>query len=64
MSAATDLKASQAKCEQSQNLYYSVAGVNLDEEAANLIRFQQSYSACARIISASQTIFDALINAV
>ena len=64
MSASTDLKASQAKCEQSQNLYYSVAGVNLDEEAANLIRFQQSYSACARIISASQTIFDALINAV
>lgn len=64
MSATTDLNASKAKCEQSQNLFYSVAGVNLDEEAANLIRFQQSYSACARIISASQTIFDALINAV
>lgn len=64
MSANTDLKAAQAKCEQSQNLFSSTAGVNLDEEAANLIRYQQSYSACARIISASQTIFDALISAI
>ena len=64
MSANTDWKAAQAKCEQSQNLFSSTAGVNLDEEAANLIRYQQSYSACARIISASQTIFDALISAI
>lgn len=64
MSANTDLQAAQAKCEQSQNLFSSTAGVNLDEEAANLIRYQQSYSACARIISASQTIFDALISAI
>lgn len=64
MSANTDLKAAQAKCAQSQNLFSSTAGVNLDEEAANLIRYQQSYSACARIISASQTIFDALISAI
>ena len=64
MSATTDLKAAQAKCEQSQSLFSSAAGVNLDEEAANLIRYQQSYSACARIISASQTIFDALMSAI
>lgn len=64
MSATTDLKAAMAKCEQSQNLFSSTAGVNLDEEAANLIRYQQSYSACARIINASQTIFDALMNAI
>lgn len=64
MSATTDLQASTAKCEQSQALFYSEAGVNLDEEAANLIRYQQSYSACAKIISASQTIFDALISAI
>ena len=64
MSANTDLQAAQAKCEQSQNLFSSTAGVNLDEEAANLIRYQQSYSACARIVSASQTIFDALISAI
>ena len=64
MSATTDLQAAQAKCEQSQSLFSSAAGVNLDEEAANLIRYQQSYSACARIISASQTIFDALMSAI
>ena len=64
MSATTDLKAAQAKYEQSQNLFSSAAGVNLDEEAANLIRFQQSYSACARIISASQTVFNSLLSAL
>lgn len=64
MSATTDLKAAQAKFEQSQNLFSSAAGVNLDEEAANLIRFQQSYSACARIISASQTVFNSLLSSL
>lgn len=62
MSASTDLAAAQAKCTQSQTLFSSVAGVNLDEEAANLVRYQQSYSACAKIINASQTVFDALIS--
>jgi flagellar hook-associated protein 1 len=44
--------------------YESVSGVNLDEEAANLIKFQQSYQAAAQIISVSNTIFNALINVV
>lgn len=64
MSATTDLEAAKAKYAQSQNLFSSMAGVNLDEEAANLIRYQQSYSACARIISASQTVFNSLISAL
>ena len=64
MSANTDLEASKAKLEQSQNLFSSMAGVSLDEEAANLIRYQQSYSACARIISASQTVLNSLISAL
>ena len=64
MSATTDLTAASAKLEQSQNLFSSNAGVNLDEEATNLIRYQQSYSACARIISASQTIFESLLSAI
>jgi flagellar hook-associated protein 1 len=41
----------------------SVAGVNLDEEAANLLRYQQAYQASARIIQASQSLFDALLSA-
>jgi flagellar hook-associated protein 1 len=42
----------------------SLSGVNLDEEAADLIRFQQAYQALARIIQTSQTLFESLINAV
>ena len=35
----------------------------LDEEAARLIQYQQAYQAAARVITASQQMFDALINA-
>ena len=42
----------------------AVSGVNLDEEAANLIRYQQAYSASARIISVANEIFDTLIQSV
>jgi flagellar hook-associated protein 1 FlgK len=41
----------------------NVSGVNLDEEAANLLRYQQAYQACAKIIQASQTLFDSLLAA-
>lgn len=41
----------------------SASGVNLDEEAADLLRFQQAYQASAKIIQASQTLFDALLAA-
>jgi len=37
------------------------AGVNLDEEAARLIQFQQSYQAAARILQVAQSIFDSLL---
>lgn len=41
----------------------NMAGVNLDEEAANLLRFQQAYQASARIIQASQNLFETLLSA-
>lgn len=50
--------------EQSQAAWASESGVNLDEEAANLLRFQQAYQAAAQIISVAGTIFDTLISAV
>lgn len=40
----------------------SVSGVNLDEEAANLIKFQQYYTASAQVIKAAQQMFDTIIN--
>lgn len=42
----------------------NVSGVNLDEEAANLIKFQQSYQAAAQMISVSKNLFDSLLGAV
>jgi len=38
-----------------------VAGVNLDEEAAKLLQYQQAYQASAKVISIAQNIFDTLI---
>lgn len=38
-----------------------VSGVNLDEEAAKLLQFQQAYQASAKMIQISQSIFDTLI---
>jgi len=42
----------------------AISGVNLDEEAANMLRYQQAYQAAAQIISAANQMFDALLNAV
>jgi flagellar hook-associated protein 1 FlgK len=42
----------------------AVSGVNLDEEAANMMRFQQAYAAAAQIIAVSGEMFDSLLNAV
>ncbi len=42
----------------------NISGVNLDEEAAELIKLQQAYQASARSIATTKTIFDTLINAV
>jgi flagellar hook-associated protein 1 FlgK len=42
----------------------SVSGVNLDEEAANLVRFQQAYQASAQVITTANSMFTALLSAV
>ncbi len=42
----------------------SISGVNLDEEAANLVRFQQAYQAAAQVIATAGSLFDTLLNAV
>jgi flagellar hook-associated protein 1 FlgK len=42
----------------------AVSGVNLDEEAANLVKFQQAYQAAAQVISVASTLFDTLLGAV
>lgn len=39
------------------------SGVNLDEEAAKLIRYQQAYQAVAQVVGVAKTLFDSLLNA-
>ncbi len=56
--------ASKGLLEQSQTLRDGVSGVNLDEEAADLIKFQQMYDANARVISVARELFDTLLNAL
>lgn len=58
-SSAQEVLFNQAK-QSRENL----AGVNLDEEAANLIKFQQSYQAASKVISIASSLFDTLIGAV
>lgn len=48
---------------QAQDRKEGLTGVNLDEEAADLVKYQQAYQASSQIISTVQTMFDALLNA-
>ena len=41
---------------------YSISGVSLDEEVANLIQFQHAYQANANVISTLTTMLDTIIN--
>ena len=50
-----------AVLEQAQTAQQSYSGVNLDEEAANLIRFQQAYQACGKMLQIASTLFDTLL---
>lgn len=62
--AKSQLKADETKLTQSREIFESVSGVSLEEEAANLIRYQQSYAASAQIVSTAKTIFDTLLSSV
>lgn len=42
----------------------SVAGVSLDEEGANMVRYQNGYNAAAKVISTVQQMYDALLNMI
>lgn len=40
----------------------AVSGVNLDEEAARLLQFQQAYQSSAKMLQVAQTVFDTLLS--
>ncbi|MBK6958802.1 MAG: flagellar hook-associated protein FlgK [Nitrosomonas sp.] len=54
-------KAQATLLKQTENTMQSVSGVNLDEEAANLMRFQQAYQASSKVIEMSNTLFDSIL---
>lgn len=62
--AQDDLAAQNAVLTQASASQQGVSGVNLDEEAANLVRFQQAYQASAQVISTANILFNALLGAV
>lgn len=56
--------AQQAVLRGAEEAQQNVSGVNLDEEAANLIKYQQAYQAVAQTISIGQSLFQTLLDSV
>ena len=63
LQVSTAKAAAEAVQTQSQGERDAVSGVNLDEEAANLIRYQQAYQAAAQVIATASSLFDTLLAA-
>jgi flagellar hook-associated protein 1 FlgK len=62
--ATSEQSAQGVVLQQSQQRLDSLRGVNLDEEAANMLRYQQLYQAAAQTISVAQTLFSTLMAAL
>lgn len=54
-------KAQQSLFEQAEASRSQLSGVNLDEEAANLMRYQQAYQAAAKVMAIASTLFDEIL---
>lgn len=55
-------KAAEQLHTQSVATQQSVSGVNLDEEAANLLRYQQAYQAAGKVMKTASDLFDVLLS--
>jgi flagellar hook-associated protein 1 len=62
--AKTDSAATTAIVTQAKAARDSVSGVDLDEETANLVKYQQYYTASSQIIKTAQDTFTTLLNAL
>jgi len=63
-SAQTNQEAGSLVLQQIQNLQGGVSGVDINEESANLIRFQNAYQASAQVASVINTLLETTINMV
>jgi flagellar hook-associated protein 1 FlgK len=62
--ATAEQQGAQANIQQIQNQIGSVSGVSINEEAANLIQYQQAYQAAAQVASTINSLTSTLINMV
>jgi len=60
--AKTDFETQQMLVDDIKNYFDSVAGVNLDEEAANTLKFQYMYTASARLINVADEMLKTIVN--
>ena len=58
------MQAQQVIAENAQATRDSISGVNLDEEAADMLQLQQAYQAASQLISAADTMFQSILRAV
>jgi flagellar hook-associated protein 1 FlgK len=58
---ADELSSAQSILQQLQDQRASVSGVSLNEEAANLVRFQNAYNAAARVVTTISQLLDTVI---
>jgi flagellar hook-associated protein 1 FlgK len=62
--AQSEQQGAQASIQQVQNQIGSVSGVSINEEAANLIQYQQAYQAAAQVASVIQSLTSTVITMV
>jgi flagellar hook-associated protein 1 FlgK len=55
-------KTNQVVSTQLSTQQQSISGVNLDEEAANLVKFQQMYGAASKVMQSANQMFNMLLN--
>ena len=60
--ATIEFDAQQAMLTQTERAMQSVSGVNLDEEAANLQRFQRAYQAAGEVMRVAGSLFDTILD--
>ncbi|MFZ5353331.1 MAG: flagellar hook-associated protein FlgK [Bacillota bacterium] len=64
MEAKTSAESQAILVEQIENRRQSLMAVSLDEEMSNLIRFEHSYNAAARIVNAMDEMLEIIVNKV
>ena len=62
--ASNEIKVQQALREQAEVDLQNISGVNLDEEASNMLRYQQAYLAASKVIGVADGLFQNLLQIV